>query len=214
MKLIIGLFLMLGSFATYAGSVQLAWDASLSTETKGYKIYFGTASKVYGTPIDVGNVLTYNVTGLTSGKLYFFSATAYNATGLESVFSNETSYTVPMLPPINLRITSAIALTAQPNADLIVESSPDLSTWTDFASITADANGKSLYEIDTTKPKEFFRARYASLELAQAQTRPTQTAEVSAPTVLKRVRSLFSYKPGHHADERKGAQLLKSVSLR
>ena len=48
-----------------------------------------------------------------AGALYYFGATAFDGQGLESDFSNETSYTVPVTVPItvpmplNLRIVKA-----------------------------------------------------------------------------------------------------------
>ena len=55
----------------------------------GYNIYYGTASGVYGSPIPVGNVTTYALTGLTQGQTYFIAATAYDTSNNESVYSNQ-----------------------------------------------------------------------------------------------------------------------------
>ena len=46
--------------------------------------------------VDVGDQVTYTLTGLNSGQTYFFAVTAYDLTGIdESPFSNEISTTVP-----------------------------------------------------------------------------------------------------------------------
>lgn len=79
----------------WAQSVTLEWDANTETDLAGYKVYFGTASRTYGTPITLGKVTTYTVTGLTPGVTYYFAVTAYNTAGLESGFSNEVSATIP-----------------------------------------------------------------------------------------------------------------------
>src|SRR5947208_13308994 len=71
---------------SFAGDVNLAWDAS--TGAAGYKVHFGTASRVYGTPVDVGASTTYTVTGLAAGT-YYFAVTAYDSSGVQSDFSNE-----------------------------------------------------------------------------------------------------------------------------
>ena len=76
-----------------AADVPLAWDASVSENIVGYKVYVGTASKTYGSPIAVGNQTAFTVTGLTPGT-YYFAVTAFDADGNESDFSNEVSKTV------------------------------------------------------------------------------------------------------------------------
>lgn len=77
------------------GSVKLAWEASKDPETGapdsrvvGYYIYYHKAGEVYGSRVDVGNVLTAEVKGLITGNEYYFVATAYSA-DKESAFSNE-----------------------------------------------------------------------------------------------------------------------------
>lgn len=73
--------------------VKLTWDAATdNVGVSGYKIFYGTssvstdsASYTMG-PVDVGNVLAYDVTGLENGKTYYFALTAYDAAGNESEF--------------------------------------------------------------------------------------------------------------------------------
>jgi hypothetical protein len=88
-------FLMLSSYIL-AAQIKIAWDANTEPDSAGYKVYYGTASGYYGgsgTTIDVGNVTTYTLTGLTQGKTYYIVVTAYgNAIPPnESGYSNEVS---------------------------------------------------------------------------------------------------------------------------
>lgn len=76
-----------------ANPVKLAWDQNSESDVTGYKLYYGTAPGVYGTTIDVGNTVIGSVTGLTYDTTYYFAVTAYNTEGLESLHSNEISYT-------------------------------------------------------------------------------------------------------------------------
>ena len=84
--------------SAFAANVNLAWDPKSDTGLAGYKIYYGTSSRSYGTPINVGNVTTYTVTGLNSGT-YYFGVTAYYTSGSETGFSNEVSTTVTSVTP-------------------------------------------------------------------------------------------------------------------
>ena len=72
----------------------LAWDPNTESNLAGYKVYVGTASQVYGTPVDVGLVTTFEVINLTKGQTYYFAVTAYNSAG-ESGDSNEVSKSIP-----------------------------------------------------------------------------------------------------------------------
>ena len=79
-----------------AGSISLAWDPTTTrvdgsplTDLGGYKLYCRTASETYDRSIDVGNVTTYTLTGLTQGQTYYIVATAYDTSRRESDHSNE-----------------------------------------------------------------------------------------------------------------------------
>ena len=73
------------------GSISLAWDPNTESDLAGYKVYYGTASRSYGSSVNVGNVTSYQLTGLTSGQTYYIALTAYDTLGYESGFSNEVS---------------------------------------------------------------------------------------------------------------------------
>lgn len=86
---------LLVSLWAQAAEVTLAWDANTEPELAGYRLHYGTASGSYSVHLDVGNVTTFQVTGLAAGTTYYFAATAYGADGTESGYSNEVSHTVP-----------------------------------------------------------------------------------------------------------------------
>jgi|WetSurSiteA1Bulk_404760.scaffolds.fasta_scaffold53714_3 hypothetical protein len=89
-----------------AADVKLAWDHSITPTVTGYKVYMGSATGVYGTPITIGYVTTYTVPNVAPGK-YFFAVTAFDAQGNESGYSNEVSTTINAKPaaPVTLTIT-------------------------------------------------------------------------------------------------------------
>src|SRR4030042_6587966 len=75
----------------YAAQLRLAWDANAEGNLAGYKLYYGTGSRSYGIPINVGKVTTYTLTGLTGGQTYYLALTAYDTANNESSKSNEVS---------------------------------------------------------------------------------------------------------------------------
>ncbi len=85
------------SASALAADVTLAWDANTEADLAGYKIYYGTAPGVYGTPVTTGLQTTFTLTDLTPGT-YYFAVTAYNSAGLESGFSNEVFTIVSATP--------------------------------------------------------------------------------------------------------------------
>lgn len=71
-------------------------DGTPLTDLAGYKVYYGTTlPRVYGSPVDVGNVTTYIASNLLSGATYYFAVTAYDISGNESSYSNEARKTIP-----------------------------------------------------------------------------------------------------------------------
>ena len=72
----------------FAGKVTLAWNAS-SGPVRGYRVYYGSASRNYTNNLNVGNTTTYTVAGLQDDKTYFFAVKAYDNAGNQSNFSNE-----------------------------------------------------------------------------------------------------------------------------
>jgi len=87
------LFLICSFTRAMAADVSLAWDPSISPNIYGYKVYVGSGSRNYGTPITIGNQTEHTVTGLAAGT-YYFAVTAFDGDGNESDFSNEVFQTI------------------------------------------------------------------------------------------------------------------------
>jgi hypothetical protein len=88
--------------AATTGSATVGWTAPTTrtdgtplTTLAGFKIYYGTASGTYTTTIVVANptISSYVVSNLAAGT-YYFVATAYDASGLESAYTTEGSTTI------------------------------------------------------------------------------------------------------------------------
>jgi hypothetical protein len=118
----------------FAAQVPLAWDPNKESDLAGYKIHYGTASNSYSVHIDVHNVTTYTVTGLTDGQTYYFAATSYDTSGNESGYSNQVNYSVPMA-------TNGVpSVPATPSGP----ASAFINVATTFSTSASDPNGDSL----------------------------------------------------------------------
>src|SRR5437879_457581 len=73
-------------------TVTLAWDPSPDSTVTSYRVHYGLASNDLSGTLDVGNVTQVTVLNLAPGVLYYFTVTAYNGDGIESLDSNEVSY--------------------------------------------------------------------------------------------------------------------------
>ncbi|MBU1783548.1 hypothetical protein KKA77_03115 [Patescibacteria group bacterium] len=71
------------------GKVVAEW--ATVTNASGYKLYYGKTEGQYDNSIDVKNVISYPVTGLTNDQVYYFAVSAYYSSGAESIYSNKQS---------------------------------------------------------------------------------------------------------------------------
>jgi len=75
-------------------NIGICWEAPTAedgtplTDLAGFKVYWGTASRVYPNVVDVGMALEYLVE-LPYGFTYYFAVTAYSTSGDESAYSEE-----------------------------------------------------------------------------------------------------------------------------
>jgi hypothetical protein len=100
----LGVLLILAALSTTAQagqSVTLVWTRSADPIVVGYNIYYGGASGAYTNKISVGNATNATISGLIQGATYYFAATTYAASGVESLPSSEVSYLVPPNAPVN-----------------------------------------------------------------------------------------------------------------
>lgn len=97
-SIFIFLFLLPGS--GFSAQIRLAWDANTESDLAGYKVYYGTISKSYINSVDIGNEISFILTGLTQGQAYFIVVTAYDNLYYESVFSLEVNGVAMELEPL------------------------------------------------------------------------------------------------------------------
>jgi hypothetical protein len=92
-----------------ASVITLAWDPTADPTVVGYAVSWGTTSGVYGATVVVGNQTTFLFTPPDPTIPYYFVASAYNSSGLYSIFSQEVRWSpdgtwsvTPATPTISL----------------------------------------------------------------------------------------------------------------
>ena len=94
--------------------MTLAWNPSTDKTAVGYNVYFWNAntapSNILFTAgmISVGTVTNATVTNLVVGSTYTFAATTVDTSGVESLFSSEVSYQIPLNWPPTLNALAAM----------------------------------------------------------------------------------------------------------
>lgn len=209
----------------WAASATVAWDPSPSIDVTGYKLYVGTASKTYTKIFDVGSPLQFRTTNLVPTIPYFYAVTAYNSIGLESDFSQEISY-IPPLPATTLELNPLGVLTAHlfKGGTFAIQQSQNLISWSLFQTVKPASDTYALTIHFGLNDKNFFRVKFLSakaLPIGGAQAAVIRQADhgivppapplppmnLRVPFRVK-LKMFFHYRPGHHIDERKGAEML------
>ena len=93
--------------AVFAANVRTSWSSNTESDLAGYKLYYGVGSRNYGSSLNVGNVTSYVVTGLSAGT-YYFAVTAYDSSGNESGLSNESSVTLTAAADTTAPVISSV----------------------------------------------------------------------------------------------------------
>ena len=100
LPLLLFLAFWLLSSTVHAAQADLVWDPPTNADGSpatvgGYKVHRGTAAGKYSQSMNVGTATSYTDTSLIQGNTYYFAVTAYDASGSESVFSNEIAKGIP-----------------------------------------------------------------------------------------------------------------------
>ena len=141
--------LALMSWTGWAGSnsnVPLVWDPSADANVAGYRIYYGLSSHNYTSSVDVGKVTSATITLPSGTRTYYFAATTYDATGAESDYSNEATYTPPTpvnYTPPTLSPLSSLSIAENAGGQTVNLSGITLGTGTAL-SLTASSSNPAL----------------------------------------------------------------------
>lgn len=119
-----------------SGAVLVTWDANNEPDLAGYNVYWGLTSRnvppgFYSDKQDVGDVTSFEISGLLQGSTYYFAITAYDTAANESGFSQEVAFTLANKKPhapVEFAINGADArgdtIVVKPSNGLVI-------SWTD-----------------------------------------------------------------------------------
>jgi hypothetical protein len=156
MKTLLTILILLSATVLHAQTVRLAWDASPSPDVVGYRLHFGTNAGSYGYVANVGLVRTQAVVLPHTGR-WFFAATAVDANGMESRFSNQVEWEAKPTAPV-VHSETWVRLTP------VIERSTNLVNWKTF-------EGEPTW-IHATNEMEFFATRRLLIERVQRVSQP------------------------------------------
>lgn len=111
--------------------VTVAWDPSPDPDVAGYRVYYGTNSRCYGWSTNAGLACTQSVAVPWAGRWYL-AATAYDAGGVESDFSNEAECWIGAVPRPVLVATNLPASGAWVRVAPVLERSTNLADWAEI----------------------------------------------------------------------------------
>jgi hypothetical protein len=150
------------TLARAVSSASLQWDLNTDPSIVGYNVYYGGESRSYTNVLSVGNLNNAMIPGLVEGKTYYFAVTAYNASGEESDYSNETTFIVPgfltLTPgndlgePMHIRFPVAVSHFYE------LQVSEDLKIWRTVWQVIGVSNMWVQYDAPmTSSVPQFFR---------------------------------------------------------
>jgi len=138
--LAVGLFLIPnGVQSATSNSATLQWAANQESDLAGYRVYHGIVSGNYGSSQDVGKTTSYQYVNLESNKTHYFSVTAYDASGNESLPSPEVSKSITApTASVSVSISGAGTVTSNPGG-LSCSTAICSGTFSQGASVTLTA---------------------------------------------------------------------------
>ena len=75
-------------------TITVQWLPNSESDLAGYRLHYGTASRLYSQFIKVGLTTAYSLKNLKGGYEYFFAVSAYDSTGNESLLSEEVTIAI------------------------------------------------------------------------------------------------------------------------
>jgi len=98
----LGILAVILELPALAGNVTLAWNADPDANVAGYNLYFWVRGGHVTNRLSISNASSVTLSNLAAGATYYFAATTYDASGLQSPFSSQVAFTMPFPPTLNV----------------------------------------------------------------------------------------------------------------
>jgi hypothetical protein len=162
-----GAILLLAGFspaAHGAQSLSLEWNASKDKKVAGYFLHYGTKSGNYTAKVSVAKKKpAITVPGLQEGATYYFTVTAVDSQGVESLPSKEISYIVPGVLALGERTKPSdparVKFPVAPKHKYEVQATDDMRSWATIGVVKGVTNGWVEFDDASAAahPQRFYR---------------------------------------------------------
>ena len=142
-----------------SGEVSLTWTKSPSSNVVSYAVSYGTNRTAMNNSAGVGSVTNATIKGLIPANTYYFTVTARDSFGVDSVPSNMvTNFVQPKLVMLPDRWKVWVTLPA--GRTNIVQSSADATFATGARSVLTNTSGGSIWFYATNDAaRNFYRVK-------------------------------------------------------
>ncbi len=120
-------------------SATLHWATNEESDLAGYTVYHGTSPGIYSETQDAGKTATFRYADLEADKTHFFTVTAYDASGNESLPSPEVQMTIIAPDSVLSVLVSGEGTVKSSPAGLSCSSGTCSGTFTQGSSVTLTA---------------------------------------------------------------------------
>lgn len=131
-------------------AVTLAWTPSPSPSVSGYFLNWGIVSGQCTNQLDVGNVTTTTLSGLSTNVNYFFNVVAYDPAGDQAPPSNELAYPAPVALTFQVQgrgaaATVNVSFQGNGGSTYVIQATQDFQHWVTLCTTNCVATGPVIY---------------------------------------------------------------------
>src|SRR5262245_58313182 len=188
------------------GTLKVLWNHSTDKHTAGYLVSYGTQSGKYTGTVKAGYVTSVNITGLTTGTLYYFVVQSYDKDNVTGPRSPEVSGRVPTSTGPAITCPSPV-MTSFDGKAMAVTLTPTVTGGVTPVSTTCSPPSGSLFPVGTTS------FRCTAVDAAQQKASCTSGVVVKASTTTTTTQPPTTAQPPQTQSPSAGALTMKCPTI-